>query len=82
MNNKGLLEEISDSYANSRIFAVGKKIKIALVVDYETLMAGRGQFLIKASKKLKDLFPKDFKNVMKSTCVVATKVDLHETPEK
>ena len=53
MNSKGIVEEISDSYANSRVFIKGHKIKIALVLDYQTLLAGRGQFLVKSAKKIK-----------------------------
>lgn len=52
MSTEGPIQEIADSYANARVFQAGNKVKIAMVVEYSSLLASRGEFLIQAAKKI------------------------------
>ena len=77
MSTSGPIQEISDSYANSKIFKKGNKVKIVLVLEENTLFSGRGEFLIKAAKKISEMFPdfEDAMGIISCSSIVVTKVD-------
>ena len=78
MSTSGPIQEISDSYANSKIFKKGNKVKIVLVLEENTLFSGRGEFLIKAAKKISEMFPVDSEYIFSSSSIVVTKVELSQ----
>lgn len=75
MASFGPLQEVYDSYANSKIFKKNGQIKIILVIDKPTLDSSRGQFLSEAVERLSKMFPEETKSVFDSTCIVVTKAN-------
>jgi hypothetical protein len=57
-STKGPESEICDSYCNSRIFDIGIKMKILLVVDVDHIKkSGRGNAFVNSLNRIKNMFP-------------------------
>ena len=63
------------------MFKRGGKTKILLVMEQSTLFSARGGSLVDVAVRLRELFPKDFRNLVHSIMIVVSKVnpdDLNE----
>lgn len=75
LDTKGPTQETINSYANAKMFKRGGKTKILLVMEQSTLFSARGGSLVDVAVRLRELFPKDFKNLVHSIMIVVSKVD-------
>ena len=57
------------------MFKRGGKTKIVLVMEQSTLFSARGGSLVDVAVRLRELFPKDFKNLVHSIMIVVSKVN-------
>lgn len=78
MDTKGDIQEIINGYSNARMFKRGTKTKILLVVEQSTLISGRGGKLPEIARRLLELFPRDFSNLINSIAVVVSKVNTED----
>ena len=75
LDSKGVIQEIINSYANAKMFQQYGRVKILIVIEHSSLISGRGGSLVDVAKRLKELFPKDFQNLVHSTMIVVSKVN-------
>ena len=71
----GVIQEILDSYCNAKMFKVGSRAKIIIVVEWFTLYSGRGGVIIDLAAKLQQLFGDYFNEIITSCIMVVTKID-------
>jgi len=74
----GEIQQILDAYCNAKMFEIGRKARIIIVVEYSTLTSQRGGGLFDISSKLRELFGRYFKDIINSCMLVVTKVDLEK----
>ena len=82
MDTKGVHQQILNSYCNARMFKVGSKARIIIVVEYFSLMHARGGAFVEVASMLRDLFKDDFSHVLNSCLLVITKVHPKEISER
>ena len=63
------------------MFKRGGKTKILVVVERATLESARGGSLVDVAVRLRELFPKDFNNLIHSIAIVVSKVNLDDLEE-
>ena len=52
MDTKGVHQQILNSYSNARMFKVGSKARIIIVVEYFSLMQARGGAFVEVANML------------------------------
>ena len=81
LDTKGAIQEIVNSYANAKMFQKYGKIKLLIMVEQSTFLSGRGGGLVEVANRLRELFPKDFKNIVHSIMIVVSKVNPEDIEE-
>ena len=56
----GVYQEILDSYCNAKMFKVGSKAKIIVMIEFPTLQSSRGKGLADVAVQLHSLFGSKF----------------------
>lgn len=51
-STEGGFQEILDSYSNAKMFKIGSKVRIVIVVDCHTVLAGRGGGFVEVARRL------------------------------
>ena len=54
------------------------KIKLLIMAEQSTFLSAKGVGLAEVANRLKELFPKDFKNIVHSIMIVVSKVSPEE----
>ena len=78
MDPKGDEQEIINAYANARMFKRGTRAKIILVIEYSSLIFGRGGNLLEIAQRLLEFFPRDYSTLINSVMIMVTKVNTDE----
>lgn len=71
----GDYQEILDSYSNAKMFKVGSKVRIIILVESSTIMSTRGGGFVEVAVRLRKLFGKAFVNVINSCLLMISKID-------
>lgn len=77
LDTKGARQEILNSYCNAKMFRVGTKAKIIILVELSSLMSGRGGAFADVAVRLRQLFGRDFRHVIEACVLVVSKVNYH-----
>jgi hypothetical protein len=56
LETRGAMQEILNSYCNAKMFKLGSKAKIVIMVEFYTLKSARGTSLVDVAKRLRELF--------------------------
>ena len=59
----------------ARLFEENQKMKIIIVLEFASLINGRGETLIEVANRLAKLFPDDYMKLIDSIVLVCSKVD-------
>ena len=81
LDTKGVEQEILNAYSNSKMFTVGRKAKIVIVLGYGSLIELRGQQLIEIARRLRDLLNQNFHVITNACLLIVPKTDDDETAE-
>lgn len=57
------------------MFKRGGKTKIILVLEQSTLFSARGGSLVDVAIRLRELFPRDFNNLVQSVMIIISKAN-------
>ena len=57
------------------MFKRGGKTKIILVLEQSTLFSARGGSLVDVAIRLRELFPRDFNNIVQSVMIIISKAN-------
>lgn len=74
LDTKGVHQEILNSYCNARMFKVGIKAKIVIMVEISSLLSSRGGSFVQVTQRLRELFQNDFRQIINSCVLVISKV--------
>ena len=75
LDTKGVIQEIINSYANAKMFQRYGRVKLLIVIEQSTFLSARGGGLVDVAVRLRELFPRDFQNLVHSIMIVVSKVN-------
>lgn len=78
LDTKGVKQEILNSYANAKMFRKGSKAKIIMMVETGSLYSGRGGPLVDLTKRLRELFQNDFRQIINSCGLIISKININD----
>lgn len=75
MDTRGITQEIINAYCNAKMFRLGSKAKIIIVVEVSSLLSARGGAFVDVALRLRELFANDFFQVVNSCFLLVSKVN-------
>ena len=75
LDTKGVIQEIINSYANAKMFPKYGRVKLLIVIEQSSLFSAKGGGLVDVAVRLRELFPRDFSNLVHSIMIVVSKVN-------
>lgn len=75
LDTRGITQEIINAYCNAKMFRLGSKAKIIIVVEVSSLLSARGGAFVDVALRLRELFANEFIQVINSCFLLVSKVN-------
>ena len=75
LDTKGVYQEILNSYCNAKMFRIGCKARIVMVVEISSLLSAKGGGLVEVAQRFRELFKNDFRQLVHSCLLVVSKIN-------
>jgi hypothetical protein len=77
-DTRDIKQEILKSYSNAKMVCRGTKAKIIIMVEIGSLMSAKGGTMADIAKRLRQFCNNDFRQIINSCGLIASKINLSE----